>query len=123
MKKILFLLPLLTILFSANVFADGEDEPEQVPVEGGWGDDRIRTLVPTRPVVYINGDVLSIYLADPLADLAVVITDSDGTIVYQGSISSTQPGYTYRITLPDDTEGVYSITLSHQRYGSLTGWI
>ena len=117
MKKCIPFIPLFIILSLVNVYAD-----EQIPVKGEWGKGKIRTLLPPAPpVVYINENVLSIYLADPLADLAVVITDSDGTIVYQGSISSTQPGYTYIITLPNDTEEAYTITLSHRRYGQLTG--
>jgi len=121
MKKSIFLIALFTILFTfstIHVFA----KEKRVIVKGTWSNDRIRTLFPACPVVYINDDVLSIYLADPLTDLEVVITDSNGTIVYQGSISSTQPGYTYSITLPEDTEGVYTITMSHRRYGLLTGW-
>ena len=116
MKKGIFLFVLFSIFSTTLVFAEEKD----VPLKGGWGKGKIRTLIPAPPAVYINENVLSIYLADPLDDLKVVITDSDGNIVYQDTISGTQPGHT--ITLQEIGQEEYTITLTHNLYGYLTGW-
>jgi hypothetical protein len=78
MKNIFYLVVLFTLLFSVHLYAD----EKQVPVKGKWGDERVRTLIPAHPEVYINNNVLSIYLPDALKSLVIVITDSNASIVY-----------------------------------------
>ncbi|MDR1200131.1 MAG: DUF3244 domain-containing protein [Tannerellaceae bacterium] len=110
-----YLVVLFVFLFSVNVYA----ETKQVDVEGKWGDELIRTSAPELPVVSIDGNLLSIYLADALENLTIVIADSNGFIVYQDCISSNEGGYTYPIWLSKQP-GSYTIEISHS-YGTLNG--
>ncbi|MDR3141188.1 MAG: DUF3244 domain-containing protein [Tannerellaceae bacterium] len=114
MKNSIYVVFLLTLLFSTHAYA-----VEQIPVKGEWGDDRIRSSAPERPVVYINNNVLSIYLTDALESLNIVIADSNGLIVYQDCISSNGSGYIHTIGLSEQL-GCYTVTITH-RYGCLTG--
>ncbi|MDR1623621.1 MAG: DUF3244 domain-containing protein [Tannerellaceae bacterium] len=115
MKNIISVITLLTFLFSVHVYADGGN----IPVEGKWGNERVRSFAPERPVISIDGNVLSIYLADALENLAVVIADSNGLVVYQDCISSNGSGYIHTIWLSGQP-GCYTFTITHQ-YGRLTG--
>ena len=105
---------LFALLFSVHVYAD----QKQVDIEEEWGDDRVRSFVPERPVVSINNNVLSIYPADALEDLAIVIADGNGSIVYQDCISSNRSGYTHTIDLNGQLRSC-TIGLSHSK-GVLT---
>jgi hypothetical protein len=111
MKNIFYLVVLFALLSSVHLYAD----EKQVPVEGKWGDERVRTL---NPEVYINNNVLSIYLADTLKNLAIVVTDSNGSIVYQ-DIFSNVDSYTYTIWLSEQP-CCYKIIITHS-IGYLTG--
>ena len=116
MKNIIYSISLLAIFFSTiNVYA-AENE---IPVGGTWGNERTRSSVPTRPMITIDGTILSIYLADALENLDVVITKSNGAIVYQDCISSYGGGYTHTIELSGQPE-CYMITLTH-RLGCING--
>jgi hypothetical protein len=68
------MIALLSLLFSVHVYAD----EKQVDVEGEWGDEQTRSSAPERPAVSVNGNTLSIYLADALENLTVVIADGNG---------------------------------------------
>lgn len=113
MKRIFCLMALLAILFNVCVQA------RVVENVGTWGNDRIRSYVPACPVVEINDNVLSIYLADALENLNIVVTDNNGNIVYQDCISSNGNGYTHTIYLDEQPQG-YTIEITHF-YGHLTG--
>ncbi|MDR1201933.1 MAG: DUF3244 domain-containing protein [Tannerellaceae bacterium] len=115
MKNYHYLVVLFAFLFSINVYAD----EKQISVEGEWGNERVRSSAPERPIVYINNNVLSIYLADALENLAIVIIDSSGLIVYQDCLSSNGDGYTHTIWLSEQS-GNYTIELSHSN-GVLSG--
>jgi hypothetical protein len=115
MKNYYCLTVLFAFLFSVNVYAD----KKQIDVEGEWGDERVRSSAPARPVVSVDGNVLSIDLADPLENLTVVIADSNGLIVYQDCISSNGSGYTC-ITGLNEQPGCYTVTITHW-YGCLSG--
>ncbi|MDR0750798.1 MAG: DUF3244 domain-containing protein [Tannerellaceae bacterium] len=106
---------LFAFLFSVHVYADGEN----IPVEGKWEDGRVRSFAPERPVVSINGNVLSVYLADALNNLAIIIADSNGSIVYQDYISSNGSGYIHTIDL-NCQPGCYTIMITHS-LGCLSG--
>jgi hypothetical protein len=95
MKSDFCLAVLFTLLFSVHLYAD----EKQVPVEGKWGDERVRTSALEYPVVYVTNNVLSIYLSDTLENLAIVILDSNGLVVYQDCISSCGSSYTHMIDL------------------------
>jgi hypothetical protein len=116
MKNIISMITLLTLLFSAHVYAINDKD---IPVEGEWGNEQVPSSAPARPVVSIDGNVLSIYLADALENLTVVIADSNGSIVYQDCISSNGSDYTC-ITGLDEQAGSYTITITHC-YGCLSG--
>jgi hypothetical protein len=113
MKNYHYLVVLFAFLFSVNVYAD----EKQINVEGEWGNERVRSSVPKHPVAYINNNVLSIYLADTLENLAIVITDSNGSIVYQDCISSNGSEYIHMIDLKLD---YYTIMITHN-LGYLNG--
>lgn len=115
-SNVIFLITLFIIFPAVHLCASGC----HLPTKGDWTKIRTRSAIPSRPIVYVNDDVLSIYLEDALTALTVVITDNNGRIVYQDCISSYQPGYTHIIVLADRPEGEWTITLSH-RYGELTG--
>jgi hypothetical protein len=116
MKNIISVIILLTLLFSAHVYATKD---KNIPVEGTWGDELVRTSAPEHPVVSIDGNLLSIYLADALENLTIVITDSNGLIVYQDCISSSGGAYTYTTWLSEQP-GYYTIALTHS-LGHLSG--
>ncbi|MDR1181640.1 MAG: DUF3244 domain-containing protein [Bacteroidales bacterium] len=99
---------LFAFLFSVNVYAD----KKQIDVDGEWGDGPVRSSAPEYPVVSIDDNVLSIYLADALESLVIVIADSNGFIVYQDCISSNGSGYTYTICL-NEQPGCYTVTITH----------
>jgi hypothetical protein len=107
---------LLTLLFSAHVYATKD---KNIPVEGEWGNERVRTSAPEHPVVSIDENLLSIYLADALENLTIVIADSNGLIVYQDCISSSGGAYTYTIWLSEQP-GYYTISITHS-LGYLSG--
>jgi hypothetical protein len=115
MKNYYYLVVLFAFLFSVNVYAD----KKQIDVEGKWGDELIRTSAPEHPVVSIDENLLSIYLADALENLTIVIADSNGFIVYQDCISSTEGAYTYTIWLSEQP-GYYTIAITHS-LGYLSG--
>jgi hypothetical protein len=115
MKNYHCLVVLFVFLFSVNVYAG----KKQIAVEGEWGDERVRTSAPEHPVVSIDENLLSIYLADALENLTIVITDSNGFIVYQDCISSTEGAYTYTIWLSEQP-GYYTIAVTHS-LGYLSG--
>jgi hypothetical protein len=115
MKNYYCLTVLFAFLFSVNVYAD----KKQIDVEGEWGDNIIRSSAPEHPVVSIDDNVLSIYLAGALESLVIVIADSNGLIVYQDCISSNGSGYTYAIGL-NGLSGCYTITITHS-LGYLNG--
>jgi hypothetical protein len=50
------MITLLTFLFSGHAYATNE---KNIPVEGEWGDERVRSSVPTRLMVSIDGNLLS----------------------------------------------------------------
>jgi len=101
------------LLASLCVFAD------PIPTEGSWGTKGLRTLTPAPPSASIEGDTLSIYMADPLSNLTVKVTDSDGNIVYQECISSYDNNFTYSVQL-EVLSGEYHLTMIHY-YGTLCG--
>ena len=109
-KTTLFAACLLVSLF---LFADS------IPTLGTWDTKGVRTLVPPPPAAYIEGDTLSIYLTMPLSNLTVLVIDSAGNIVYQGSINSTIPDYTcnFQLAIP---AGEYQLVMI-QYYGTLSG--
>ena len=108
-----------TTLFAACLFVSLFLFADSIPTLGTWDTKGVRTLVPPPPAAYIEGDTLSIYLAMPLSNLTVLVIDSEGNIVYQGSITSNIPDYTCNIQLaiPD---GEYQLLLIHY-YGALSG--
>jgi hypothetical protein len=116
MKNIFCLAALFALFFSVHVYANDD---RNIPVEGEWGDERTRSFVPERPAVSINGNTLSIYLADALENLTVVIADCNGSIVYQDCISSNGSGYTHTIDVSGQP-GSYTLVLSHSK-GVLSG--
>lgn len=116
MKKIVNLIVLLSFFVSVNVYAK-----EKIPVKGDWGNEKKRPLTSACPVVYIDGNVLSIYLEDALLDLTVIITDNNGNIVYQNCISTTNNYETCYILLPSNVNS-FQIQLIHHTYGYLIGY-
>jgi hypothetical protein len=109
MKNSIYLVLFLISFFSIHAYAE-----EQVPVKGEWENERIRSFIPERPVTYINNNnVLSIYLADALENLTIVITDSNGSIVYQDRLSFYGSGYTHAMNLNDQPD-CYIIIISHR---------
>ncbi|MDH6304561.1 hypothetical protein M2459_001296 [Parabacteroides sp. PF5-5] len=117
MKSFVRVLVLFLMLFPMTLLAD--EKEKDIPVEGEWGDNRTRSIDPVRPRIYLFDNVLSVYMADPLQNLTIVVSDSNGNIVYQDCISSNAPGYTHPIYL-DDQPRDYTIVISHF-YGYLTG--
>jgi hypothetical protein len=115
MKTYHYLVVLFAFLFSVNVYAD----KKQINVEGKWGDGQVRTSAPEHLAVSIDGNLLSIDLVDALENLTIVITDSNGLIVYQDCISSSGGAYTYTIWLSEQP-GSYTIEISHSN-GTLSG--
>jgi len=126
MKKAIFILCLL--LFVANLFAtqvDVDVDETQVELDGRWPRKGLRSLVKEQipsapPSVYLGNNTLSIYMEDALQDLNITITNDDGDIVYQRSISTNQPKSTHSIALDNLPQGDYTIILQHQ-LGELTG--
>jgi hypothetical protein len=116
MRKSIYFVFLLISFFSIHAYAE-----EQIPVTGEWDkeSERARSFIPTRPIVYISNNVLSVYLLDPLENLNLEITDSNGSIVYQDCISSDGSGYTYTIWL-NEQPGYYTISITHS-LGYLSG--
>lgn len=90
----------------------------RVNTTGKWGDNIIRTIFPKAPEVSVEGNVLSVYCADALADLTVVVVDSEGKVVMEESVTVSS-GETKDITL-DATAGTYKVILKHT-YGNLQG--
>ncbi|MDR1181356.1 MAG: DUF3244 domain-containing protein [Bacteroidales bacterium] len=114
MRKSIYFVLLLITLFSTHAYAE-----KQIPVTGEWANERIRSFIPAHPIVYISNNVLSVCLLDPLENLNIEITDSNGLIVYQDCISSNGSGYTYTIWL-NEQPGYYTIAITHS-LGYLSG--
>ncbi len=103
------LLAIGCILCSIALWAD------QLPTTGKWGDSGLRSSVPAAPEASIDGNTISIYFQDELADLTVYIMDNSGT-VYQTVISSN--GSDYTCDLPwIGQPGNYQILMVHGYYG------
>jgi hypothetical protein len=105
MRKSIYVVFLLISFISIHAYAK-----EQIPVEGEWDNERIRSFIPARPIVYISNNVLSVHLPDPLENLNIEIIDSNGLIVYQDCISSNESGYIHMIDLKSDC---YTIMITH----------
>ena len=115
-KKLILCL-LLIMFVTINLFANN------VPTNGEWKDGIVkRSLISTRPIIYANENIISIYLAEALTDLVVVITDQKGRVIYQENITTNQPYETFTIILPNKVTDTCIITLLHQ-YGYLIGWL
>lgn len=117
MKRIGILLFVCSFLLSIPTHILAKDN---IPLTGTWADIDLRSLKPAPPQVDLEGNVLTITLPSPLANLNVVITDSEGNIVYQDSLSTLTPGAIFDVILPDVPES-YQITFSHLRWGKLGG--
>jgi len=126
MKKAIFISCLL--LFVANLFAtqvDVDVDETQVDLHGSWPRKGLRSLVKEQipsipPSVYLGNNTLSVYIEDELQNLTITITNDDGDIVYQRSISTNQSQSTHSIALDNLPQGDYTVILQHQA-GELTG--
>lgn len=109
---ITILVVLLTGVFPQIAFGDS------VHVKGKWGDDIIRTILPKRPEVSVDKNVLSIHCIDALSDLAVTVTDDKGSVILEECVTVAS-GESVDFVLNGDV-GSYRITLVHL-YGNLQG--
>lgn len=104
-KHLLFII--ITIVHSTLVLASGLD----AVMRGPWGGaESPRSFIPAPPRVTIEGDFITIRLADALSDLDVVVYDVNGGIVYQDCISTPVGNYTKDIYL---NPGGYKIVFTH----------
>ncbi len=103
---------LFTLILFMTVSLSGYAQNSQ-PLKGSWGGKDFRSLAPEAPKVFIDGDILSINLQDPLTNLSITIFDENGGIVYQDVITSTEINYTKYILL-NYPMGNYRITFSHE---------
>jgi hypothetical protein len=115
MKKIVLIA--LGISFMTILPVSGDT----VPTEGTWSGKGVRSLAstPSPPVVSIEGYNLSIYFSDEISGLLVTVTDQNGSIVYQETISGSSND-TYNVPL-GVSPGMYQLTLAHFQYGLLSG--
>lgn len=120
MKNIIAKIAVLLFMIMSVAHLSAEEKP--VDTDGNWNNDRIRSLAPkpARPIVYLNGNTLSIHLPEALSDLSIVITNDAGNIVYQECISTNQLDEKHSISLISYPVGEYTIMLSHH-YRYLVG--
>lgn len=90
----------------------------KVGITGKWGDDIIRTIFPKVPIIFVDGNVLSVYCADVLSGLTITVTDAEGNVILKECVTISS-GETVNFTL-DETVGAYQIYLNHE-YGYLLG--
>lgn len=101
----------ILLLSSIRTWADPIDR------KGGWNEKDYRTAPITPPMLYIEGNVLSVQFVDALTDLSIQIQDSQGMILYEDVING-ERGEVYPISLDGFTPGTYQILLTHK-----LGWI
>lgn len=113
MKKFLLTLSVicLSIFLPQVVLGDG------IETEGTWGEERHRTIVPNPPTLSLDGNLLSVYFKDTLNNLTIRITDENGNIMYENTLSG-EMGDTIGIPVDGMQAGTYQVTLSHE-----LGWL
>lgn len=84
-----------------------------------WGKRIQRSIVPSPPVLYIEGNILTVEFVDPLSNLTIYVINSVGQIVHEECTSSDMSGNLYDIPLSVE-EGEYQLVLS-QYYGEIQG--
>lgn len=109
---ILILTILVTGMFPKIALSDS------VHVKGRWGGNIIRTIVPQEPRVSLDGNVLSVYCADALSNLTIVVIDAESHIIMEECVVI-YSGETIHFVL-DEAVGVYNVYLNHE-YGYLMG--
>lgn len=114
MKRSVFLVWSMLILCVFSLFASRET----IRTKGKWGNDRIRTILPKAPEISVDGNILSVYCADPLSDLTITMIDAEGNVILKECVMISS-GETVSFTLLE-TAGVYQIHLNHE-YGYLLG--
>ena len=92
---------------------------DTIPIKGQWSEEDIRSFIPAPPTASIEGKVLTINFATPLADLTVKVTNNEtGQVVYEECISAFTP-QSYSVVLNADN-GNYTLSFTHA-LGYLTG--
>lgn len=90
-----------------------------VPLKGEWEDKGLRSLMPDKPRVTINDNLLVIHFSDNLRDVLINVEDKDGNIIYNSRVSTPHSDYNIEIFL-DNLPREYKIIIS-SHYGTLIG--
>lgn len=113
MKKQMLALWVLLGAFFSITFAYGDD----VPVRGEWDNKHYRSITALPPTLSIDNNVLSIEFKDALSNLTIRITDENGNIMYENTLSG-EMGDIINIPVDGMSAGTYQVTLSHE-----LGWL
>lgn len=116
MRHFVFILSIITLLFISVQSAWSI----KVETSTDWEKQAQRAIVPSPPVLYIEGNILTVEFIDPLSDLTIYIIDSEGQIVHEEGLSSDMSGSLYDIPLSVEA-GEYQVVLS-QYYGEIQGF-
>lgn len=102
------------VLLPCAIWAD------YIPTEGEWSKTGLRSSIPAPPEANIDGNTLSIYFADVLTGVTLIIMDASGTPVHQEVISSYNSDYTYDVPWTG-IPGNYQLLMTHASYGYMGG--
>jgi len=94
---------------------------DSINLRGEWRNKKFRSLelIPP-PSASIEGNMMFIYIENPLSNLLVTIKDSDNNIVYLDCITTYQSNKEILVDLRDLPEGDYTLSFTHE-YGYLYG--
>lgn len=116
MRKIFvaFIIGFSCIAYFTSLWADPVD------TSGRWDKTGLRSSIPAAPEANIEGNTLSIYFADVLSGVTLIIMDAGGTPIHQEVISSYNSDYTYDVPWAG-VPGSYQLLMTHASYGYLGG--
>lgn len=85
-----------------------------------WGKYIQRSIVPSPPVLYIEGNILTVEFIDPLSLVTVSITDANRQVVHVECISNAEDNQ--HIIHLDIQSGAYKVVVFHPDYGEIEGF-
>lgn len=115
MKKLFIILLVFVFNWGTIPVAYGDN----IPTNGKWGKREYRSVVFSPPILFLEGNVLSIYFENSIRDLTVRLIDSKGRTVYENVVSGGKDEI-LDIVLEEEGAGSYQVVLEHS-VGRLVG--
>lgn len=104
-------------IFLSSFFSISLVYGDDIPTHGKWDDEDYRSITALPPTLSIDNNVLSIEFKDALSNLTIRITDENGNIMYENTLSG-EMGDIINIPVDGMSAGTYQVTLSHE-----LGWL